>query len=60
MPLGTCTVDAEDDFQLKLDIRMENKGGLSDFKCGIDVSARWSGLSILETADLLGFVDNNL
>lgn len=31
------------------------KGDLNYFECGIFVGARRAGLSILETADLLGF-----
>ncbi len=34
---------------------MGKKGDLSDFECGIVVGARRAGLSISETADLLGF-----
>ena len=34
---------------------MGKKGDLSDFECGMVVGARWAGLSISETADLLGF-----
>ena len=34
---------------------MEKKGDLSDFECGMVVGARRAGLSISETADLLGF-----
>ncbi len=34
---------------------MGKKGDLSDFKCGMVVGARRAGLSISETADLLGF-----
>ncbi len=33
---------------------MGKKGDLSDFECGLVVSARQVGLSISETADLLG------
>ena len=33
---------------------MRKKGDLSDFECGM-VVARWAGLSISETAGLLGF-----
>ncbi len=33
---------------------MGKKGALSDFECGM-VVGRWTGLSISETADLLGF-----
>ncbi len=33
---------------------MGKKGDLSDFECGM-VVGRWAGLSISETADLLGF-----
>ncbi len=34
---------------------MGKKGDLSDFECGMVVGARRAGLSISETADLLGF-----
>ncbi len=34
---------------------MGKKGDLSDFERGMVVSARWAGLSISKTADLLGF-----
>ncbi len=34
---------------------MGKKGDLSDFERGMDVGARRAGLSILKTADLLGF-----
>ncbi len=34
---------------------MGKKGDLSDFERGMFVSARWAGLSISKTADLLGF-----
>ncbi|KAF7659285.1 hypothetical protein LDENG_00000380 [Lucifuga dentata] len=34
---------------------MGKKGDLSDFECGMVVGARRAGLSIAETADLLGF-----
>ena len=34
---------------------MEKKGDLSDFECGMAVGARQPGLSISETADLIGF-----
>ncbi len=34
---------------------MGKKGDLSDFERGMVVSARWVGLSISKTADLLGF-----
>ena len=36
-------------------IRIGKKGDLSDFECGMVVGARQAGLSISETADLLGF-----
>ena len=41
--------------KFKQSIRMGKKGDLSDFECGMVVGARWAGLSISETADLLGF-----
>ena len=34
---------------------MGKKGDLSDFEHGLVVGDRWAGLSISETADLLGF-----
>ncbi len=34
---------------------MGKKGDLRDFECGMIVGARWAGLSISKTADLLGF-----
>ncbi len=34
---------------------MGKKGDLSDFECVMVVGARWAGLSISKTADLLGF-----
>ncbi len=34
---------------------MGKKGDLSDFEHGMVVGARWAGLSISKTADLLGF-----
>ncbi len=34
---------------------MGKKGDLSDFERGMVVGARWAGLSISKTADLLGF-----
>jgi len=34
---------------------MGKKGDLRDFERGIVVGARWTGLSISKTADLLGF-----
>ncbi len=34
---------------------MGKKGDLSDFAGGMVVGARWAGLSISKTADLLGF-----
>ncbi len=36
-------------------IGMGKKGDLSDFERGMVVGARWAGLSISKTADLLGF-----
>lgn len=35
---------------------MEKKGNASDLECGIIVGARWASLTILEPADLLGFM----
>ena len=34
---------------------MGKKGDLNDFECGMVVGARRAGLSISETADVLGF-----
>ncbi len=34
---------------------MRKKGDLSDFEHGTVVGARWAGLSVSKTADLLGF-----
>ncbi len=34
---------------------VEMKGDFSDFECGMVIGARRAGLSISETADLLGF-----
>ncbi len=34
---------------------MGKKGDLSDFEHGMVVGARWAGLNISQTADLLGF-----
>jgi len=33
----------------------KKKSDLSDFKRGMVIGAKWAGLSISETADLLGF-----
>ncbi len=41
--------------EFKPSIRMGKKGDLSDFERGMVVSVRRTGLSISETADLLGF-----
>ncbi len=47
---------AEDDLlKLKPSIRMGKKGDLSDFERGMFVGDRRAGLSISQTADLLGF-----
>ncbi len=45
----------DDLLKFKPSIRMGKKGDLSDFECGMVVGARRAGLSISETADLLGF-----
>ncbi len=53
MHLSRC---GEDDLlNLKWSIRMGKKGDFSDFECGMVVGARRAGLSIVKTADLLGF-----
>jgi len=41
------------DYLLKFKLR--KNGDLSDYECGMVVSVRWAGLSVSETADLLGF-----
>lgn len=41
--------------KFNLSIRMQKKGDLSVFECGVAVGARGAGLSNLETADLLVF-----
>ena len=41
--------------KFKPSIRMGKKADLGDFECGMVVGARRAGLSISETADLLGF-----
>ncbi len=46
----------EDDLlKFKPSIRTGKKGDLSDYERGMIVGSRWAGLSISETADLLGF-----
>ncbi len=45
----------EDLLKFKPSIRMGKKGDLRDFERGMVVGARWAGLSISKTADLLGF-----
>ncbi len=45
----------DDLLKFKPSIRMGKKGGLSDTEHGMLVGARRAGLSISETADLLGF-----
>lgn len=50
MHLGQCNL-----LQFKPSVRMGKKGDLSDFESGMVVGARRAGLSISETADLLGF-----
>ncbi len=39
---------------------MGKKGDLSDFECGMVVGVRRAGLSISETADLLGFLHTTI
>jgi len=39
---------------------MEKKCDLSDFERGMVDGVRWAGLSISETADLLGFSRTNI
>ncbi len=39
----------------KPSVRIGKKGDLRDFECGMVVGARWAGLSISKTADLLAF-----
>lgn len=41
-------------------IRIEMKCDLRDFECGLDVGARQTGMSISETADLLGCSCTNI
>ncbi len=56
MYFGIYCRRGEDDFlKFKLSIRMGKKWDLSDFERGMAVGARQTGLSILKTADLLGF-----
>ena len=55
MHLGMQTWSRQEDLKFKPNIRLEKKGDLSDFECGLVAGARWAGLSISETADLLGF-----
>ncbi len=47
--------DEDDLLKFKPSIRMGKKEDLSDFERGMVVCARWAGLSISKTADLLGF-----
>ena len=42
--------------KLKPNIRMGKNGDVSEFERGMVVGARRAGLSISETADLLGFI----
>lgn len=50
-----CRHDQDDLLNFKQNIRMRRKGDLSDFEHGTAVGARRAGLSISESADLLGF-----
>uniref|UniRef100_A0A9J8DEC8 Uncharacterized protein n=1 Tax=Cyprinus carpio carpio TaxID=630221 RepID=A0A9J8DEC8_CYPCA len=50
-----CRRGKDDLLKFKLSIRMGKRGDLSDFERGMVVGARWAGLSISKTADLLGF-----
>ncbi len=45
--------------KFKPSIRMGKKGDLSDFERGMVVGARWAGMSISKTANLLGFSPNH-
>jgi len=54
MHLG-CGPGQDNLLNSKLNVRLRKKGDLSNFECGMVVSARWAGLSILQSAQLLGF-----
>ncbi len=50
-----CRCDQYDLLNFKPSIRKRKKADLSDFECGMTVGAIRAGLSISETADLLGY-----
>ena len=52
--IWACRHGQDDLLQMELSIRMRKKADLSDSKQGKAVGARRAGLSISETADLLG------
>jgi len=54
MHLG-CGPGQDNLLNSKLNVRMGKKGDLSKFECGIVVGARRAGLSITQSAQLLGF-----
>jgi len=53
--ISTCRHGQDDLLKFKPSIRMEKKGDFCDFERGMFVGVRQAGLSISETADLLGF-----
>ena len=53
--IWACRGGQDNLLKFKPSIRMGKKGDLSDFECGVVVGARRAGLSISETAYLLGF-----
>ncbi len=60
MYIFTCRHGQDNLLKLKPSLRMGKKGNLSDFECVMVVGARWTGRSISETADLLGFSHTNI